>query len=112
MLLTSPVNRRSPSAVERRYVRGSSNGSGPRKWRRWNLISSLERCPRLAKGGSSAGRGLRPFSRMATDLTAAGRTSAAVEPPGPEPITTTSKSGTDDLVVGPAARLHVARVVD
>ena len=36
---------RSPSASSRRYVRGSSNGSGPRKWRRTNLISSFETWP-------------------------------------------------------------------
>src|SRR3954453_8072268 len=49
---------------------------------------------------------------MHTDRPASVSTSAAVAPPGPEPITTTSNSGTGDLRVAPTARLHVAGVSD
>ena len=40
----------------RRYVRGSRNGSGPRKWRRKNLISSFDTCPSGSNGASRASR--------------------------------------------------------
>src|SRR5438128_2605141 len=49
---------------------------------------------------------------MHTDLPASANTWAAVAPPGPDPTTTTSKSGTRHLFVAPAARLHVALVAD
>src|SRR5439155_5748297 len=49
---------------------------------------------------------------MHTDFPASVRTSAAVAPPGPDPITTTSNSGTGHLGVAPAPRLHVAGVAD
>src|SRR4051794_3898550 len=110
-LFTSPVQRRSPPAPGGRYVRGSSSGSGPRNQRVVNLISSLLTWPSGPNGGSSARRWLRPFSSTITDQPASASTCAAVAPPGPEPITTTSasRSGTTaDLGVGVAARLHVA----
>ena len=55
-----------------------------------NLISSLEKSPegRVRSPGSS--RWLRPFSKITTDHPAAVSTSAAVEPPGPEPTMTAS----------------------
>src|SRR5262245_31464193 len=49
---------------------------------------------------------------MHTDVPSSVSTSAEVAPPGPEPTTTTSKSGTGHLVVAPAPRLHVARIAD
>ena len=42
MEFTSPTCVWSPSSAERRKVRGSRKGSGPRKCRKTNLISSLE----------------------------------------------------------------------
>src|SRR6185437_8519463 len=116
-LLTSPANRWSPSASSSRYVRGSRNGSGPRKWRRKNLISSFDTWPSGPNGSSRARRWLRPFSSTTTDQPAAVSTSAAVAPAGPLPMTTASHSWAGSvtaahLFVGPAARLHVAGEVD
>src|ERR1700710_527034 len=68
--------------------------------------------PRPSNGASSARRWLRPFSRTHTERPASVSTSAAVAPPGPDPMTTTSNSGTRDLRVRPSAGLHVARVSD
>ena len=61
-LLTSPVWMRSPSSSRCRNVRGSSNGSGPKKCRRKNLISSLLRCPSSGNGASSDSSRFGPLS--------------------------------------------------
>src|SRR6266536_431644 len=114
-LFTSPVKIRSPSSGERRNERGSSSGSGPRKCRCRNLISSLLISPVGANGGSRRSRWLRPFSSTITDQPAAVSTSAAVAPPGPLPTTTASQSRsvtTADLLVRVAAWLHVTREPD
>ena len=42
MEFTSPTCVCSPSSARRRKARGSTSGSGPRKWRVMNLISSFE----------------------------------------------------------------------
>src|SRR4051794_14137445 len=111
-LFTSPANRWSPSPSSRRYVRGSRNGSGPRKWREKNLISSFDTWPSGANGASSERRWFRPFSSMMTDHPAAVSTSAAVAPAGPVPTITASHSGTGDLLVGVPPRLDVAGEAD
>ncbi len=91
-LLTSPVRRRSPSLAERRYVRGSSSGSGPSRWRRVIASSSLAKWRRGACGGARSSRWLRPFSSTMTDQPASVSTSATVAPPGPEPMMRASQS--------------------
>src|SRR3981189_79520 len=114
-LFTSPVNMRSPSSAERRNERGSRSGSGPRKCRCRNLISSLLISPVGSNGGSRWSRWLPPFSRTITDHPAAVSTSAAVAPPGPLPTMTASQSyslTTADFLVGVAPGLHVAREPD
>src|SRR5262249_35726606 len=71
--------------------------------------------PDGAKGGSRSRRWLRPFSSTITDQPAAVRTSAAVAPPGPLPMTTASQSRSvtaGDLFIGVPARLHVAPEAD
>src|SRR4051794_6000027 len=122
-MFTSPVNARSPSPAERRYVRGSVNGSGPRKCRRLYLISSFDWWPDGSYGGSRSSRWLRPFSSTITDHPAAVSTSATVDPPGPDPTITASQSRSAmrthprllplrHLDVRVAARLDVAGEVD
>src|SRR6266508_3481794 len=111
----SPATPTARSASRRRNVRGSSSGSGPRKWRRRNLISSLLISPVGSNGGSRRTRWLRPFSSMITDQPAAVSTSAAVAPAGPDPTMTASQSesGTPrDLFVRVTAGLHVTRELD
>src|ERR1700733_12295841 len=65
-------------------------------------------------GGSSSMRRFRPRSKTTTERPAAVRTSAAVDPPGPEPTMMTSKSLVTlaDLRIGVAPRLHVTGEVD
>src|SRR5215210_5011322 len=114
-LFTSPVKIRSPSSGERRNVRGSSSGSGPRKCRCRNLSSSLLISPVGANGGSRCRRWFAPFSRTITDHPAAVSTSAAVAPPGPLPTITASQSRSvtpGHFLVGVTARLHVTREPD
>ena len=91
-LFTSPVRSRSPSSAMRRYVRGSSSGSGPSRCRSCAATSSLAKWRRGAYGAVRSMRWLRPFSSITTDQPAAVSTSATVDPPGPEPTMTASQS--------------------
>ena len=100
-MLTWPTMSRSPSASVRRNVRGSTSGSGPRKWRCMRLqlvVGEVARAGRTA--ASSSSRWLRPFSSTITDQPAAVSMSATVAPAGP---------GADDhrvaVVIGHSARL-------